>query len=131
MLDDNGNLAAAIANELLEETKFKIPLDELKDLTTLALNKDRVLDHLQRATYLSPGGSDEFIIIFLWERVLDRQEIEALKGKHTRLRSQGEKIVLRIINYDDYLDIGARDGKTLGAWALYKKYMKDQLSVHA
>ena len=76
--------------------------------------------------YPSPGGSDEFIVIFLWEKALDRQEIEAKKEKHTGLRAQGEKIILRIINYHEYLDVGARDGKTLGAWALYEKYIKDQ-----
>ncbi|PVH73193.1 hypothetical protein DL98DRAFT_57494 [Cadophora sp. DSE1049] len=131
MLDGNGDIAAAAAKELFEETEFKIPSTELKDLTALALNKTGVSDHLRPATYPSPGGSDEFISIFLWEKVLDREEIEAKRGKHTGLRDHGEKIVLHIINYDDYLDVGARDGKTLGAWALYEKYMRDQQSVHA
>jgi ADP-sugar diphosphatase len=131
MLDDNGDIAAAAAQELLEETEFKIPSTELTDLTALYLNKTGVSDHLQPATYLSPGGSDEFISILLWEKVLDRQEFEAKKGKHTGLRDHGEKIVLRIINYDDFFAIAAKDGKTLGAWAFYEKYMKDKQSVHA
>lgn len=131
MLDDNGDIATAAAEELFEEIEFKIPSTELKDLTALTLNKTGVSDHLRPNTYPSPGGPDEFISIFLWEKVLDQQEIEAKKGKHTGLRDHAEKIVLRMINYDDYLDVGARDGKTLGIWALYEKYMKDRQSVHA
>ena len=61
MLDDNGDIAAAAASELLEETEFKIPSTELKDLTALALNKASVSDHLRSAMYPGPGGSDEFI----------------------------------------------------------------------
>ncbi|TVY17191.1 Nudix hydrolase 14-like protein [Lachnellula arida] len=131
MLDDNGDMAAAAAEELFEETKFKIPSAELEDLTALTLNKTGVSDHLRPAMYPSPGGSDEFISIFLWEKVLDRREIEAKKGKYTGLRDHGEKIVLRIINYDDFFAVAVKDGKTLGAWALYEKYMKDKQSVHA
>jgi ADP-sugar diphosphatase len=126
MLDDKDNFAGAAAKEIMQETGFKIPSAELTNLTTLALNKDSVSDPLQSATYLSPGGSDEFITIFLWEKVLDRQEIEALVGKATGVREEGEKIVLRIIKYDNYLGVGARDGKTLAAWALYENYMKHQ-----
>jgi ADP-sugar diphosphatase len=131
MLDDNDDIAAAAAQELLEETEFKIPSAELENLTTLYLDKTGVSDHLQPATYLSPGGLDESISIFLWEKVLDRQDIEAKKEKHTGLSAHGEKIVLRIINYDDFFPLAVQDGKTLGAWALYEKYMKDHPSVHA
>ncbi|KAF7533725.1 hypothetical protein G7054_g6843 [Neopestalotiopsis clavispora] len=75
---------------------------------------------LQQAMYSSPGGSDEYIPIFLWEKELDRQEIEDLRGKLTGVRKQGEMITLRVVRYEELWRGGARDAKTLAAWALYE-----------
>ena len=68
----------------------------------------------------SPGGSDEFIAIFLWEKVMGRQEIEDLKDKLTGLRQRGEQIKVRLLDYEDLWKFGARDAKTLAAWSLYE-----------
>jgi ADP-sugar diphosphatase len=51
---------------------------------------------------------------------LDRQEIEDLRGKLTGQRRQGEMITLRLCEYEDLWREGARDAKTLAAWALYE-----------
>ncbi|KAK0646955.1 hypothetical protein B0T16DRAFT_458831 [Cercophora newfieldiana] len=67
MLDDEKNFAGAAANEILEETGFMIPGSELIDMTELALRESRMSEsiNLQSDMYPSPGGSDEFMVIFL------------------------------------------------------------------
>ena len=121
MLDDSETFSGAAAKEIEEETGFKLPKSELIDMTELALRHSKTTEKtLQNAMYPSPGGSDEFIPIFLWEKELDRQEIEDLRGKLTGKRTQGEMITLRVCNYEDLWREGARDAKTLAAWALYE-----------
>lgn len=121
MLDDSKTFSGAAAKEIEEETGFKLPLSELIDMTELALKRSKITEKsLQNAMYPSPGGSDEFIPIFLWEKELDRQEIEDLRGKLTGKRTQEEMITLRVCDYEDLWREGARDAKTLAAWALYE-----------
>jgi ADP-sugar diphosphatase len=75
---------------------------------------------LEPATYPSCGGTDEFIAIFLWEKELDRLDIEEMKEKLSGLKTQGEKINLKILDYEKLWLVGARDAKTLVAWSLYE-----------
>jgi hypothetical protein len=94
-----------------------LPKSELIDLTALALENSQIKESsLKDAMYLSPGGSDEFMPLFLWEKELDRQEIEDLKGKLKGVRTQGEMITLRVVNYEYLWKEGARDAKTMAAW---------------
>jgi ADP-sugar diphosphatase len=121
MIDDKTkNFVGKAAEEIEEETGLVVPQRELIDLTKLALEETDVEEGLQPAMYPSPGGCDEYIAIFLWEKVLDRQEIEDLKGKLTGLRTQGEKIKVRILDYEKLWKVGVRDAKTLAAWSLYE-----------
>ncbi|KAJ9655037.1 hypothetical protein H2201_008889 [Coniosporium apollinis] len=121
MLDDAKTFKGAAASEIEEETGFRLPSSELIDLTWLALKHSQIPEkNLQNAMYPSPGGSDEYIPIFLWEKELDRQEIEDLRGKLTGKRMKGEMITLRVCDYEDLWREGARDAKTLAAWALYE-----------
>lgn len=120
MLEKGKSFAGNAANEILEETGFELPERELIDLTELALQQAEAQETLQQAMYSSPGGSDEYIPIFLWEKELDRQEIEDLRGKLTGVRKQGEMITLRVVRYEELWRGGARDAKTLAAWALYE-----------
>ncbi|KAF2691706.1 hypothetical protein K458DRAFT_381549 [Lentithecium fluviatile CBS 122367] len=102
MVDKSGTFTGAAAKEIHEETGLKIPAGELIDLTALALQDSRRLESksLQQAMYPSPGGSDEFIPIFYGRRK--------------------ELITLRVCDYEDLWREGARDAKTLAAWALYE-----------
>lgn len=121
MIDDAMNFAGKAADEIKEETNFKLPESELIDLTELALKQSKVEgESLQNAMYPSPGGSDEFIHIFLWEKELDRQEIMDLRGKLTGERRKGEMITLRLCDYEELWKVCPRDAKTLAAWALYE-----------
>lgn len=121
MIDDDPYFKGAAAKEIEEETGFKIPTSELIDMTALALgNSDHPEVSLQSAMYPSPGGCDEYIALFLWEKELDRQEIEDLRGRLTGERTQDEMITLHVKEYDALWRDGARDAKTLAAWALYE-----------
>lgn len=121
MLDDYDQFRGAAAKEIEEETGFKIPLSELINMTELALgNSDHPEVSLQAAMYPSPGGCDEYIALFLWEKELDRQEIEDLRGRLTGERTQNEMITLHVKEYEALWRDGARDAKTLAAWALYE-----------
>lgn len=118
---ENDTFIGAAAKEVEEETGFKIPSNELINMTELALqNSEHAETNLHSAMYPSPGGCDESIALFLWEKELDRQEIEDLRGKLTGVRKQDEMITLRVKPYEDVWKEGVRDSKTLGAWALYE-----------
>ena len=130
MVDDSGTFSGAAAKEIKEETGLEIEGDELIDMTALVL-KERAQDlsldenHLQDAIYPSPGGSDEFIPLFLVRKKMERKEIEALRGKLTGLRSEGEKITLKIVRLEDVWQVAARDAKTLAAVALFEGLRKE------
>ncbi|KAJ5443348.1 hypothetical protein N7445_004461 [Penicillium cf. griseofulvum] len=130
MLDDSGTFAGGAAKEIQEETGLRVEQGDLIDMTSLALQAVPDSDHgehLQKGVYPSPGGSDEFIPLFLCEKSMPRKEIEELQGKLTGLREHGEKITLKIVPLVDLWKEGLRDGKTLAAWALYKGLKQDAL----
>ncbi|KAL1634274.1 hypothetical protein SLS58_010747 [Diplodia intermedia] len=135
MLDDQDDFGGKAAEEIEEETGLKIHKRDLKNMTEMVINSAKnvtdeaqlnnetrvsTMEKLQDAMYPSPGGSDEYIPIFVWEKTLDRQQIQELKGKLSGDRRQGEMIRLRLIDYEDFWRIGARDAKALAAWALYE-----------
>ncbi|KAF2238622.1 NUDIX family hydrolase [Viridothelium virens] len=119
---DMGKSGIKAAQEMKEETGLEIRRDELIDLTGLALQDALAPEskHLERAMYPSPGGCDEFMRLYLWEKEMDRQEIEDLKGRLTGLRTQKEMIEIRLCRYEELWREGTRDAKTLAAWALYE-----------
>jgi ADP-sugar diphosphatase len=129
MLDDSGSFAGGAAREIEEETGLVVGQGELIDMTALAAQGQEVgeQERLQRAVYPSAGGSDEFIPLFLCLKSMPRAEIEALQGKLTGLRDDGEKITLKVVPLGDLWRVGFRDGKTLAAWALYQGLRQEEL----
>jgi ADP-sugar diphosphatase len=120
MLDDSGTFTGAAAKEIKEETGLDIAEAELLDMTSLTIPASTGnSEQLQQGIYPSPGACDEFIPLFLARKRLHRAEIESMKGKLTGLRDHGEKIKLKLCRLDELWKIGARDGKTLAALALY------------
>ena len=129
MIDDSGTFAGAAAKEIAEETGLEVPDSELINMTELAIppaSEHEVAEKLQRAMYPSPGGSDEFISLFLWQKQVPREQLKEWEGKLTGLREHGEKITLRTLRLEDLWREGARDGKTLAAWALYEGLKRDR-----
>lgn len=125
MLDDSGTFAGGAAKEILEETGLRVEERDLIDMTLLAsravqASHDTSGESLQNAVYPSAGGSDEFIPLFLCQKTMPRKEIQALHGKLTGLRNEGEKITLKLVRLADLWKEGVRDGKTLAAWGLYQ-----------
>jgi len=125
MLDDSGSFSGAAAKEIEEECGLTIPADKLIDMTSLAINissttSDKDAEDLRKAVYTSPGGQDEFIAIFLHQKRLPRKQLEEFTGKLTGLRDHGEKITLKCVRLEELWKEGARDAKTLAAWALYE-----------
>lgn len=123
MLDDSGAFSGGAAKEILEETGLEIPAEDLIDMTKLALpqaplEKDDE-EHLQQGVYPSPGGCDEFIPIFLWQKRVPRAQMGEWQGKLTGLRDHGEKITLMLCPLGEVWKAGGRDGKVLAGWALY------------
>ena len=125
MLDDSGTFSGAAAKEIAEETGLEVQASELINMTELALSHVDNEEKLQNGVYPSPGGCDEFIPIFLWQRRIPRRQLKDWQGKLTGLRSEGEKITLKLTRLEELWKSGGRDGKTLAAWALYEGLRKD------
>ncbi|KAF2419880.1 NUDIX family hydrolase [Tothia fuscella] len=124
MMDDTTRTFAGVAaKEIKEEVGLTLREDELVDMTRLAVQGHKSPENLANAMYPSPGGCDEYIAIFLWEKEMDRLEIENLKDKLMGERTEQEKITVRLLNYERLLEVGGRDAKTLAAWSLYE-YLK-------
>ncbi|KKA16303.1 Nucleoside diphosphate-sugar hydrolase of the MutT [Rasamsonia emersonii CBS 393.64] len=126
MLDDSGTFAGSAAKEIQEETGLSIAQDELIDMTSLALtslqsdqpktktqtqqddnNDDE--ETLQKAVYPSPGGSDEFIPLFLCQKRMPRSAIDELQGRLTGLRHEGEKITLKVVPLENVWKEGSEE----------------------
>jgi ADP-sugar diphosphatase len=131
MIDDQGTFVGAAANEVFEETGIPIKSKDLVDMTKLALrNAQHALkesqgseEHLQKAMYPSPGGCDEFIALFLWEQTWPKTEINNLRDKLSG--TSNEKIKVKLVKYEELWREGARDAKTLAAWALYENLTRE------
>lgn len=122
MLDDAGTFAGGAAKEIEEETGLKVPASELINMTELALSSATAdhEEHLQKGVYPSPGGCDEFVTIFLWQKRIPREQMKEWQGKLTGLRAHGEKITLMLCPLEKVWRQGVRDAKVLSGWALYE-----------
>ncbi|KAF7507170.1 hypothetical protein GJ744_010852 [Endocarpon pusillum] len=127
MLDDSGTFTGAAAKEIKEETGLEIAETELVDMTSLAIPAPSTEEELlQQGIYPSPGACDEFIPWFLSRKRLARTEIKSMEGRLSGLREHGEKITLKMCRLDELWKLGARDGKTLAAVALYEGLKREE-----
>ncbi|KAJ3045971.1 hypothetical protein HK097_001081 [Rhizophlyctis rosea] len=134
MLDgERHQFAGAAARELEEECGITIKTSELIDLTDLALGENdsefdvshgKGVGGKGGVMYPSPGGSDEWIKLFLCRKKMRVGEIEELEGKQGGLRDHGERITCKIIKLRD-LWKSTRDFKALGAVALYDNLVRE------
>ena len=100
-----------------------MPAKELINMTELALSSATSTinkESLQNAIYPSPGGCDEFVPIFLWQKKVPREKMKEWQGKLTGLRDNGEKITLMLCPLENVWSQGGRDAKALAGWALYR-----------
>ena len=124
---DSGTFSGGAAKEIEEETGLKVPAEDLIDMTKLALaqSPSDKEEHLQQGVYPSPGGCDEFIPLFLYQKRIPRDQLKDWQGKLTGLRDHGEKITLMLAPLDQVWKIGGRDAKVLSGWALYQGLKKE------
>lgn len=119
MIDDAKTFKGAAIQEVEEETGLQLHLSEMIDLTATALESAKSSEsHLKPAMYPSPGGSDEYIALFAWEKYMDTMDINDLRDQCRGV--DNEQIMVKLVQYDEVWREGARDAKTLAAWALYE-----------
>lgn len=124
MIDDQDTFSGAVLNEVFEETGVRLKPRDIVDMTALALRDSQASEgHLQKALYPSPGGCDEFIALFLWEQTWPRISINNLRDKLSG--TTNEKIKVKLVKYEELWKEGARDAKTLAAWALYENLTRE------
>ncbi|CZT48672.1 related to nucleoside diphosphate-sugar hydrolase of the MutT (NUDIX) family [Rhynchosporium secalis] len=118
---DDGSFSGAAAKEIKEELGLEIPEHELVNLSELAIpDGNDGEEKSPRAMFPSAGGCDEYVPIFLHERRVPRGQLKEWTGKLTGLRSEGEKITLKLVKLEDLWLEGARDSKALAACAIYE-----------
>ncbi|KAJ3257921.1 hypothetical protein HK103_004212 [Boothiomyces macroporosus] len=105
MLDDSNSFVGTAAQELKEETGLVIEHDELVHLNTLAP---------------SPGGCDEYLGLYYVEKEMETSEILELEGKVCGLREHGERISLKLVDFEELYS--SKSLPVLAAVALYKKH---------
>ncbi|KAJ1721855.1 hypothetical protein LPJ53_003675 [Coemansia erecta] len=118
MLDgQNGEFSGTAARELEEETGLVIGADELVELT-------------DKGVHPSPGACDEFLRLFACEKYVSENELEAIKGKLSGLRDEGEFITLRLARMKD-LCRETSDMKTLAALCLWDRLVSERIATCA
>lgn len=132
MVDDSGSFKGAAAKEIEEELGLSIRKEELVCLSKLAVNATNKGsgpegEQLPAAVFPSAGGCDEHVTIYSHERRVPRSELKEWTGRLTGLRSEGEKITLKVVPMKDLWKEGARDAKCLAAVALWEGLRREKL----
>ncbi|ROV87504.1 hypothetical protein VPNG_10388 [Cytospora leucostoma] len=118
MLDEQIEVMGATRRGVEARIEQLVSQPNLIDLTDLA-SRDSQLRNT-KLNYPKPGLCDGHISIFLWEMVLNREEIDYLRGRMISHRIWGREPRLRLVDYEDLWREGARDVRTLAAWAIYE-----------
>ncbi|KAI4611185.1 uncharacterized protein J4E88_008914 [Alternaria novae-zelandiae] len=127
MLDNkSGTVVGKAMEQIRAETGLNVRAEELIDLTAMALDKAETNEQLKNGVYMSPGNLDEYMPMLLWEKYLDRKELESFRSKLGGEGVRDKLITLRIRNFEVLWKEGARDAKTLAAWALYDRLGKTE-----
>ncbi|KAJ8555685.1 hypothetical protein K7X08_013181 [Anisodus acutangulus] len=118
--DDQGDIAGTAVREVVEETGIHLNVHDMVDLTAF-------LDSSTGGrVFLSPGGCDEEISLFIYRGNVSKEKIQHLQGKETGLRDHGELIKVHVVPYDK-LWCATADAKALTAIALYEMAKRDGL----
>jgi len=116
MLDGSGNFGGVAAKELKEELDVTISEADLIDLSAFA--------GYSGGAFVSPGGTDETLRLFAYEKDVTEEELASYEGTCTGLIEEGESIVLKIVELDTLWQVD--DMKTVVAYTLYQKYVESQ-----
>ena len=105
-----GTVAGIAMQEMKQECGIEVKVNELIDLTLLA--QEEAVGDRPAGICPSPGGCDEFVQIMYLEKNITKEELEAIKGRLTGLRSHGELITLRVVPFDEIWKVSG-DAKTM------------------
>ena len=109
---DGDQFSGVAAKELKEEVGIVIDSSQLVDMTK-AVYGDKY-----PGIFPSPGGCDEFIKLFLYEKDVTREELDSYRDKATGLMEEGEYICLKVIPLESLLT-ETSDAKALCSLSLY------------
>ena len=109
MLDNSNDFTGIAITELKQETGIHVQQNELIELTDTSSIT---------GMYLSPGGCDEAMRLFLFSAKISTADITKLNGRLTGERHEGERIELVIKELDTLA--GIPDMKTVCAYNMYK-----------
>lgn len=105
MVDDDLNFHSVALKELKEECGIEIRAQEMIPLGA-------------REYAVSPGGSDEFLGLYLVEKTVSQQELQELEGRLGGLREEGERIKVTLVKLSQVVKT-TRSLSVLAAIALY------------
>src|SRR5690606_3999030 len=86
MLDQSGDFVGVAAKELAEETGIIITKEKLIDMTKLAYQER------YRGVFVSVGGTDEYVKLYLFRDTVEKQKLQELQGKLTGVKEENENI---------------------------------------
>ncbi|KAH6879034.1 hypothetical protein BKA58DRAFT_378498 [Alternaria rosae] len=108
--DASGYFTGPMMDDLRQETNFKLSKDHLINLTA-------VVQKTQPST-CEPGSHIEPAVrsiranpnttVLLWEKYMDRKEIEAFKGRFAGRRAPNEASNIRMLEYEDFCERSTR-----------------------
>jgi len=135
MLDESGDPIGKALEETWEETGVRLKREDLTDLheRLRSLPTDPEVDAILAqqppscGMYPSGGGCNEYLRLFLHERTVTREELEAMRGRATGILEAGEVIVLLPVKYKHVRRV-CDDAKALSSLALYE-YLKAENAI--
>jgi ADP-sugar diphosphatase len=114
MVDDEGNFVAVMKKEIEQELGMTIDAKDLVDLTAAFTTGNQLI-------YPSEGGCDEGLRYFLWHAKMTSAQLDSYHNKHTGLHSEGEKTVVKIVDFDSLWHM--QDSKAVIGYLLAKQYL--------
>jgi ADP-sugar diphosphatase len=114
MVDNvNDSITGTAAKEMEEECGIKIRPSDLVDMTELAFQDAVRAGHLPCAGIPpSPGGCDELIRYMYAERIVNKQDLDEMRGRLQGLREHGEYITLQVVSMEEMWKVSG-DAKTM------------------
>ena len=115
--NNSGTFSGAAAKEMKEETAIEITEGDLEDMTKLTYGDDA---NAFRGMYPSPGGCDEWMRLFLYQKDVDPAYLSDLQGKAgLGVQDEGEQISLLVMKLEELWQ-NTSDGKSLAAVCLHQ-----------
>ncbi|KAK8809502.1 hypothetical protein WA158_000445 [Blastocystis sp. Blastoise] len=111
---DGECFSGVASNELKEEVGLVIQEKDLVDMTALAYK------NTSPGVYSTPGGNDEYLRLFLYEKEVSPEELRDYQGRCTGVETSGEYITVQVVKLNEVWRLSP-DAKTLSSLLLYNE----------